>query len=192
MKLTLDILMGLGLAQATGIRPFLPALVAGGAARGNVMLDFGGTSFAFLESSWWLVAMAALGLVGLILRNEIARRPPLVAAMQGIGMGIGALLFCGALADDGYTWWPGIPAGIAAAWLSGTAVRDLFGRAAVRLDDEARSHLPVYGEGVAILLAALSIIAPPVSLIALAFFIWLLIGGRRRRGEKYEGLRTLR
>ncbi|HEY5143393.1 MAG TPA: DUF4126 family protein [Solirubrobacteraceae bacterium] len=192
MKLTLDILLGLGLAEATGIRPFLPALVAGAAARANVLVDFGGTHFAFLESSWWLVAMAALGLVGLILRNEIAQRPQLVASVQGIGMGMGALLFCGALADDGYTWWPGIPAGLAAAWVSGTAVRDVFGRAAVRLDDEARSHLPVYGEGVAILLAALSIIAPPVSLVALAFFVWLLIGGRRRRAAKYEGLRSLR
>ena len=107
-------------------------------------------------------------------------------------MGIGALLFAAVLDDDGYAWWPGIPAGIAAAWLSGTAARDLLTRAAARLDEEARAHLPVYTEGVALALAALSIVAPPVGLVALVFFAWLLIGGRRREGEKYAGLRVLR
>ena len=192
MNLAIDILQGLGLAQAAGIRPFLPALVAGAAARANVLVDFSGTSFAFMESPWWLLAMAALALVSLILRNELVARPPLAAALQGIGMGMGALLFCATLAGDGYTWWPGIPVGLAAAWVAGAAVRDLFGRASARLDDEARSHLPVYAEGVAIMLAALSIVAPPVSLLALVFFIWLLVGGRRRRDQKYEGLRSLR
>lgn len=192
MDLLLDILIGLGLAQAAGIRPFLPALVAGAAAEADVLVNFGGTDFTFLESTWWLAAMAALALGGLILRNEFTRRPPLAAALQGIGMGMGALLFCAVLADDGYTWWPGIPAGLAAAWVSGAAVRDLFGRAAARLDDEARSHLPVYAEGAALVLAALSIVAPPLSLVSLGFFIWLLVGGRRRKGEKYAGLRSLR
>ena len=68
-------------------------------------------------------------------------------------MGIGAVLFAAVLADDGYAWWPGIPAGIAAAWLAGTAARDVLARAGGRLDDEARSHLPVYAEGVALALA---------------------------------------
>ncbi len=192
MDLLLDILIGLGLAQAAGIRPFLPALVAGAAAKADVFVNFEGTDFSFLESSWWLAAMAALALAGLILRNEFATRPPLAAALQGMGMGMGALLFCAVLADDGFAWWPGIPAGLAGAWVAGAAVRDLFGRASARLDDEARSHLPVYAEGAAIVLAALSIVAPPVSLLSLGFFIWLLVGGRRRKGEKYAGLRSLR
>jgi hypothetical protein len=41
-------------------------------------------------------------------------------------------------------------------------------------------------------LAALSILIPPVSILAIAFLIWLLAGGRRRSGEKYAGLRILR
>jgi len=192
VKLALDILIGLGLAQAAGIRPFLPAVIAGGFARGGALIDFDGTDLAFLESTWWLVLMAVLTLLALILRNEIEDRPPLAAAFQGAGIGIGALLFAGVLADDGYAWWPGIIGGIAAAWLAGAAVRDLFARASKRLDDEARRHLPVYAEGMAAGLAVLSIVAPPVSLIALAFFVWLLIGGRRREGEKYAGLRLLR
>jgi len=192
MKLLLDILQGLGLSQAAGIRPFLPALVAGGAARANVLIDFEGGPFAFMEDPWWLGALAAAGLIALILRNEVTKDAYLSAAFQGLAMGMGALLFCAVLSGDGYVWWPGIPAGLAGAWLSGTAVQDLFGRAATRLDEQASAHLPVYAEALAVLLAALSVVAPPVALVSAGFFAWLIIGGRRRKGEKHAGLRVLR
>ncbi len=192
MKLLIDILQGLGLSQAAGIRPFLPALVAGGAARADLLTDFEGGPFAFMEQPWWLAVLAAAALAALILRNEITRDSPLGAAFQGLALGMGALLFCAVLSGDGYVWWPGIPAGLAGAWLAGTAVQDLFGRAASRLDDEARSHLPIYGEALAVTLAALSIVAPPVALVSAGFFAWLIIGGRRRGGEKHAGLRILR
>ena len=42
------------------------------------------------------------------------------------------------------------------------------------------------------MLAALSVVAPPVALVSAGFFIWLIVGGRRRRGEKHAGLRILR
>lgn len=192
MTLTIDILMGIGLATAAGIRPFLPAFVAAVAARNDLLVDFDGTSFAFLEATWWMVLMIILAIAALLLRNEIEGRPPLVAAFMGVSMGIGALLFAGCLADDGYAWWPGIVGGIAAAWLSGTATRNLFARAGARLDEEARAHLPVYAEGVALLLAVLAITVRPIAFVAVAFFAWLLAGGRRREGEKYAGLRSLR
>lgn len=192
MKLLLDILQGLGLSQAAGIRPFLPALVAGGAARADVLIDFEGGPFAFMEDPWWLAGLAALALGALIIRNEIARQPPLTAAFQGLAMGMGALLFCAVLSGDGYTWWPGIPAGLAGAWLSMTAIQDLFDRAGSRLDEQARAHLPIYGEAIAVVLAALSVVAPPVALVSAGFFAWLIIGGRRRRAEKHAGLRVLR
>ena len=192
MKLLLDILQGLGLSQAAGIRPFLPALVAGGAARANVLIDFEGGPFAFMEDPWWLGALAAAGLSALILRKELTKDAYLSAALQGLAMGMGALLFCAVLSGDGYVWWPGIPAGLAGAWLSGTAVQDLFGRAATRLDEQASAHLPVYAEALAVVLAALSVVAPPVALVSGGFFAWLIIGGRRRKGEKHAGLRVLR
>ena len=192
MKLFLDICLGLGLAQAAGIRPFTPAVIAGGFAAGGLFVDFEGTDLAFLQAGWWLLLMGVLAVAALFARDRLAAQPALSAALQGLGMGIGAVLFAGALADDGYAWWPGIPAGLAAAWLAGTASRDLLARAGARLDDQARSHLPVYAEGVAIALALLSLVAPPVGLVALGFFAWLLVGGRRRAGEKYAGLRILR
>jgi hypothetical protein len=192
MTLTIDILMGFGLALAAGIRPFLPALVAGAASRADFFLDVGGTPFAFLEQTWWLALMAAATVAGLLLRDRIAASPPATAALAGISLGMGALLFAGALADDGYAWWPGIAAGLGAAWLSGAATRPLFARAGARLDEQAASHLPVYAEGVAGLLALLAVTVRPIAFVAVAFFAWLLAGSRRREGEKYAGLRSLR
>jgi hypothetical protein len=37
-----------------------------------------------------------------------------------------------------------------------------------------------------------AIALPPLSLVVVGFLIWLLIGGRRRAGEKYAGLRSLK
>ena len=119
MKLFLDICLGLGLAQAAGIRPFTPAVIAGGFAAGGLFVDFEGTDFAFLQAGWWLLLMGVLAVAALFARDRLAAQPALSAALQGLGMGIGAVLFAGALADDGYAWWPGIPAGLAAAWLVG-------------------------------------------------------------------------
>jgi hypothetical protein len=191
MKLLLDILQGIGLSSAAGLRPFLPTLVAGGFAIGDIGVDFEGTSFAFLEEPVFLLAVAILMAVTFLLRGRLDT-PGGAAALSGIGIGLGALLFAATLDDRNEVWWPGLIAGVALAALAGVAVRDLFTRTRARLDAEAAAALPVYAEGVAAVLAALSIIIPPVSVIAVGFLVWLLLGGRRREGEKYAGLRILR
>ena len=56
----------------------------------------------------------------------------------------------------------------------------------------AGAALPVYVDGAAGVLAALSVVVAPISVAALGFFAFLLRGGRRREGEKYAGLRILR
>ena len=61
-----------------------------------------------------------------------------------------------------------------------------------RLDKATASTVPFYAEASAIVLAALSIVAPPVGIIALLLLLWLLIAGRRREDQKYAGLRILR
>jgi hypothetical protein len=71
-------------------------------------------------------------------------------------------------------------------------VRSLVARTRTRLDAEARAALPVYLEGTAIVLAALAVVAAPITVLALGFFAFLLRGGRRRDGEKFAGLRILR
>src|SRR5690349_24479382 len=50
VSLFMDIGQGTGLAGSSGVRPFLPPLLAGALARGDVGLDFSGTDYRFLES----------------------------------------------------------------------------------------------------------------------------------------------
>src|SRR5215207_7189043 len=105
---------------------------------------------------------------------------------------LGALLASGSIADGSETWWPGVPIGVAAASLGFLAARSLFERVRARLNTEAQSALPLYAEGAALLGAGLSVLFPPLAVLVVAVLVWLLLGGRRRQGEKYAGLRILR
>jgi high-affinity Fe2+/Pb2+ permease len=194
METLLDILTGIGLAAAAGIRPFLPGLAAGALASANLTIDFDGTDFAFLEAPGWLLALVVALIVVVLVqrRTDDPFRGPVAACVAAIGLGVGAVLFAGALADHSSVWWPGIPAGLAVAALAWRATSDLLARVRGRLDADARSALQVYADGSALLVAVVAILAPPLSLAALGLLVWLLIGARRRRDEKYAGLRILR
>ncbi len=192
LRLLIDILQGAGLAGAAGIRPFLPALVAGAFATADVGIDYEGTPFAFLEAPGWLLAVLLALIVAVIAQRRGVSQKLRDSALSGIGIGFGALLFAGALADHGYAWWPGLLGGGLCAALAWSATYPLVERTRARLDDEARAALPLYLMGAAVVLAALAVVAPPVSAVAIGFFAFLLRGGRRREGEKYAGLRILR
>ncbi len=196
MRLFLDICTGLGLSASAGIRPFLPALVTGALAAGNVTIDFNGTDFAFIESFPFmlavLVAMFALLFIQRRYGAEAVEGGPVGAAVGGIAIGMGALLFSAALADHTDTWWPGIPAGAAFALLGQLASRSLFHRVRARAERTVKEALVVYQDLASLVGAALAILLPPVSILLVGFLGWLLIGGRRRSGEKYAGLRILR
>jgi hypothetical protein len=192
VRLLIDILQGAGLAGATGIRPFLPALVAGALATADVGIDYEGTPFAFLEAPAWLLAVVVAVVAVVVAERRGVPEGALESALSGIGIGLGALLFAATLADHFDVWWPGLLGGGLCAALAGTATRSLVARTRARLDSEARAALPVYVEGTAMLLAALAVVVAPISVLALGFFAFLLRGGRRREGEKYAGLRILR
>src|SRR5215210_3441353 len=70
MSLFLDIGTGAGLASATGVRPYLPPLLAGGLARGDIGIDFDGTDFRFLESTAFLAAVVVLGVVAFLVERS--------------------------------------------------------------------------------------------------------------------------
>jgi hypothetical protein len=195
MKLVLDILQGMGLATATGLRPFLPALLAGGLAADDLGLDFDGTEFAFLESPWWLLALA-VGLVASVFARKWLETGPGEAALSGLGIGLGALL-CAASIDDRHdVWWYGLILGAAIAYLSSSVSRQLFARVRARFssagDAAAAAALPFYGEAAGLVVAGFSVLLPPLSLVAIGFLVALLITGRRRSDQKYAGLRILR
>src|SRR4051794_15274637 len=140
------------------------------------------------------MAVGAAVTIGLERRigGERLEQGPLGAALGGIALGMGAVLFAGSLADNGYTSWPGLIGGIACAALGQAAVRGLFGRVRARLDRDAQQALPAYAETSSLLGAGLVILLPPLAIVLLGFQAWLVAGGRRRSGEKYAGLRILR
>jgi hypothetical protein len=197
MDFVFDLLQGVGLAAAIGIRPFLPVLLAGAFAAANLGLDFGGTDFAFLESWPFLLGVLA-GVSALEFAGRRSTRaggaepPPLVYALAVLAVALGALLAAGSLADRDHPIVPGLVLGAAAAVLGFVAARSLFARVRRRLDPDAAGALPVYAEGVALAAAGLSILFPPLAVLVLGALAWLLAGGRRREGEKYAGLRVLR
>jgi hypothetical protein len=194
MEFVLDLLQGAGIAAAIGIRPFLPVLLVGALASADLGLDFDGTSFAFLEEWPFLLGVLLLVMaIELVLRR--GRDPdlgPFAWLLLAIAVALGALEAAGSLADHGHPVIAGIVAGAAAAALGFFAARSLFGRVRRRLDADAHGVLPLYGEGAALLAAGASVLFPPLAILVLAALAWLLMGGRRREGEKYAGLRILR
>ena len=193
MEFVLDLLQGIGIAAAIGVRPMLPVLLTGALASADVGIDFDGTDFAFLES-WPFLLAAVVVTVALVMlgRGRVAEPAPLVFALAAVCVLLGALEAAGSLADRGHSIVPGVILGAAAAALGFAAARDLFTRVRRRLDPEAASALPVYAEGAALAGAGLSILFPPLAILVVGGLTWLLLGGRRREGEKYAGLRILR
>jgi hypothetical protein len=198
MHLVLYIGLGVGLAVAAGLRPFLPALLAGALAAGKALgLTFAHSDFSFLQAGGWLVAVTAALLVSYVLQMRVGsdrlELGPAGAALAGVGVGVAALLFAGTLAGQHDLAWPGLLGGAACGALSQAAVRPLLARTRARLPDRtARDALTLYLDGVALLLTGLVALLHPLGFVALALVVWLLVASRRRAGEKYAGLRILR
>jgi hypothetical protein len=196
LHLAFYICTGIGIAAAAGIRPFLPTLAVGGLAAGDVNIHFNGTGYSFLQGAPFLLGMGVGAVLLLVLevgpRGERVDREPLVIAVGAIGAALGAMMFAGSLARGHYTSWPGLLGGVVCAAVAVFATRPVLRRARARLDAQGVGGLALYAEGAAVLLAALSVVAPPVGPVGLLFLIWLLVADRRRTDQKYAGLRILR
>jgi hypothetical protein len=192
VHLIFDICTGMGVASAIGVRPFLPTLVAGGLAAGNVEIHFNGTDFFFLQSAPFLLGMAFGAIVLAVIERRQIESEALTVVLGAISAALGALWFAGALAHNHYADWPGLIAGVLCACVGILATRPLLLRVRGRLDADAASAVPLYAEAFGVVLAALSVVAPPVGLVGFVFLLWLLVAGRRRSDQKYAGLRILR
>jgi Domain of unknown function (DUF4126) len=198
--------LGGGLALACGMRPFLPVLLTGALGSAKALgLRFPPGSWHFLQSSWWLLAVAialVLAYALQILRglspayDPVARTPrgdPLAAALTGLALGAGAVVFAGVLATHHDASWPGIVGGLALAGLAQRVVAPLIVGARGRLTDTAaRNALTLYLDAAALLVAALVALLHPLGYVAFAAALWLVWRSRSRSGEKYAGLRILR
>jgi hypothetical protein len=206
--------LGAGLAAACGLRPFLPLLLAGALASSSTLgVAFAHGHFRFLESGWWLLAVAVAFVIAYVFQLVLRMSPwldpaagrrsladgkgqsldPLAATLAGLAYGSGALLFAGTLAAHGDAWWPGLIGGLAVVAISQRASAPVLARARARLSDRsAREALTVYLDAVALLLAALAALLHPLGYVAVALLVWFVWKGRARTDEKYAGLRILR
>jgi drug/metabolite transporter (DMT)-like permease len=188
MNLAFDIFQGIGIAAAVGVRPFVPALATGALAAGDIQIDFKHSDYHFLQQAPFLIVMAVGAVVVVLIERRVRRPADMLTAIAGLVLG--ALLFAGALARDHHPAWPGWIAGVACALVAVIATRPLLERVRARLADA--TTLALYAEGLALVVAVLSVVAPPVGVVALAGLGWLLLAGRRREDQKYAGLRILR
>jgi hypothetical protein len=182
----------MGVAGAIGVRPFLPALVAGGLAAAHAEIHLNGTDFFFLQSAPFLLGMALGAIILALIERRQTDSEVLAVVLGAISAALGAMWFAASLARGDYADWPGLIAGVLCAVVGILATRPLLVRVRARLDPEAAGVVPLYAEAFGVVLAALSIVAPPVGLVGLLFLLWLLIAGRRRSDEKFAGLRILR
>jgi hypothetical protein len=181
----LDIGQGTGLASASGVRPFLPPIIAGAFGRADMGVNFSGGDFAFLESIPFIAVLAVLAIA-----SHVREFPP--AVLAGIAVALGALLFAGSLTEGGREGWVGLALGAGCAAVAWYASMRFFARARARLGREGGSLIDLYGDLIALSIALVSIVIPPLAFGALAAFLVLLVRGRSAEGRKYEGLRILR
>jgi hypothetical protein len=196
MDFVFDLLQGAGIAAAIGIRPFLPTLLVGALAAGDLGIDFDGTDFSFLEQAPLLAVVVVL----LAIAIYVVRRrgpgamdvPPWVYELAGLSVVLGTLMAAGSMADHGNSVVPGVIVGVLCALLGFVVTRDLLARTRRRLDTEAANALTLYAEGAGLVAAGVSVLFPPLAVLVIGGLLALLFGGRRRAGEKYAGLRILR
>src|SRR3954466_13839602 len=115
MDFLLDLLQGAGIAAAIGIRPFLPVLLVGALAAGDLGIDFDGTDFAFLEQAPLLAIVVVLLAISIYAVRRAGPAaldlPPWVYLLAGLAIVLGALMAAGSMADHGNSVVPGIIAG---------------------------------------------------------------------------------
>ena len=100
-----------------------------------------------------------------------------------IGLVLGALLFAGALADNGEDSWSGcVRAALRAlGWLAVGGLRGA--RAGAGSTPAQAALLTAYADGAALILAAIAIFVPPLALLAIPGFVVLLPAAAAARGE---------
>jgi uncharacterized membrane protein len=196
VSLGFDIGQGAGLAGASGVRPFLPPILTGALASGDIGVDFDNTSFSWVESPGFLVVVLALAVIVYVYERRVppapGERSPVQPILALLGMVFGAILFGASLAAGGETEWPGVIAGMLCAFLGFAAVALLFARARARLEGGAAALLNLYADATSIVVAGATILFPPLGYVAIVGFLVLLVRAQRGGDRKYEGLRILR
>lgn len=191
MDVFLAICQGLGLALAAGIGGMLALLLASVLAHVDVGWDLDGTDFEWFEASWFIPILFALNVVAFLYASGRLPKEAGRGFLLALVTILGAVVFAGSMAEETASWWPGLALGAAAAALT-FLLADSFLAGATARSEETAGTLQLMVTGAAIALVLLAIFLPPVSILAAIGLLALAAGRRRRAGEKYEGLRSLR
>lgn len=149
----------------------------------------------------FLAICQGLGLAiaaGLILGVVVPPIMPTWGAIAGAAP-IGVLAAGAALNGADEALWPALPVGIIGAGLAAVVTRDVAAGAIRRQRDQvtraevqAPSGVTVIVVLAAVVVAGISLVLEPVSLLALLALSFLWVSRRRQAERKHEGLRVLR
>jgi hypothetical protein len=149
----------------------------------------------------FLAICQGLGLAiaaGLILGVVFPPIMPTWGAVVGAAP-IGVLAAGAALNGAGESVWPALPVGAIGAGLAAVVSRDVASGAIRRQRDrvtgadvQSPSGVTVIVMVAAVVVAAISLVFEPFSLLVLVAMSWVWVSRRRRAQRKHEGLRVLR
>jgi hypothetical protein len=149
----------------------------------------------------FLAICQGLGLAiaaGLILGVVFPPIMPTWGAVVGVAP-LGVLAAGAALNGADEALWPALPVGVIGSGLAAAVSRDVASGAVRRERDrmtgaeiQAPSGVTVIFVLAAVVVAGVSLVAPPFSLVVFFALAWLWLSRRRRADRKHEGLRVLR
>jgi hypothetical protein len=149
----------------------------------------------------FLAICQGLGLAiaaGLILGVVVPPIMPTWGAVAGAAP-IGVLAAGAALNGADEPVWPALPVGLIGAGFAAVVTRDIASGAIRRQRDrvtgadvQAPSGVTVIVVLAAVIVAGVSLILAPFSLVVLLALTWLWVSRRRQAERKHEGLRVLR
>lgn len=196
MDVFLALSLALGLALACGMRSFLPPLLIGALAASEVGIDFQDTGWVFLEEPPFLLGVLLLAVAaayaerrGLAGGTEPSRRDAVLAVAH---VALGALLAGGAMASEGESAALGVALGAPAALGALLVIRSVLAGAQRRAGPEGSGALTLFADGAALAVTGLTVLFPPLALVAALGLLALARSRGRRSARKHEGLRILR
>jgi hypothetical protein len=149
----------------------------------------------------FLAICQGLGLaiaVGLILGVVFPPIMPTWGAVAGAAP-LGVLAVGAALNGADEALWPALPVGVIGAGFAAVVTRDVAAGAVRRQRDQLTgvevqtpSGITVIVVLAAVVVAGVSLVLEPFSLVVLVALTWLWISRRRQAERKHEGLRVLR
>jgi hypothetical protein len=142
---------------------------------------------------FFLATCQALGIALAVgaLAGALGPQGGISAVLEWAAAAVGAAAGAISMSADDQSVIAGLVVGVVGGWLAARVISSIvFG--ATKRAEAGFGGVGFVVAVVALVLAGLSILLPPVSLVALLALGWLAVARRRRADRKYEGLRSLR